>query len=227
MARVAAAHGLRLLADIVPNHMGVDPRANPWWREVLENGPCSPYAEYFDIDWDPITPHLRQKILLPILGDQYGAVLDRGELQVEYDDGRLWLRYFDHVLPINPRQTPFVLRHAVPTLIAELGDAHAAVIEFQSILEGLHNLPPYTDTHPERIAVRQREKEVLGGRLLRLVQETPFVVEAIGQAVAHVNGRPGDLRRTTNFTGCSRRNPTGWRHGAPPWTRSTTGASST
>ena len=115
MSRVAAAHGLRLLADIVPNHMGVDPRANPWWREVLENGPCSPYAEYFDIDWDPITPHLRQKVLLPILGDQYGAVLERGELQVEYEDGRLWLRYFDHRLPINPRQTPLVLRHAVPT----------------------------------------------------------------------------------------------------------------
>ena len=191
MSRVAASHGLRLLADIVPNHMGVDPRANPWWREVLENGPCSPYAEYFDIDWDPITPHLRQKVLLPILGDQYGAVLDRGELQVEYEDGRLWLRYFEHRLPINPRQTPLVLRHAVPTLIAELGDAHAAVIEFQSILEGLHNLPPYTDTHPERIAVRQREKEVLRGRLLRLVEETPFVVEAIVQAVAHVNGRPG------------------------------------
>jgi (1->4)-alpha-D-glucan 1-alpha-D-glucosylmutase len=188
----AARLGLRLMADIVPNHMGVDPRANPWWREVLENGPCSPFAEYFDIDWDPITPHLRQKVLLPILGDQYGDVLDRGELQIEYEDGRLWLRYFEHRLPINPRQTPLVLRHAVPVLMASLGDGHPAVIEFQSILEGLHNLPPYTDTHPERIIVRQREKEVLRGRLLRLADDTPLVIEAMTHAVGHINGRAGE-----------------------------------
>ena len=192
LAEVAATHGLRLLADIVPNHMGVDPRANPWWREVLENGPCSPFAEYFDIDWEPVTPHLRQKVLLPILGDQYGVVLERGELQVEYEDGRLWLRYFDHRLPINPRQTPLVLRHAVPVLVDAVGVGHGAVIEFQSILEGLQNLPPYTDTHPERIAVRQREKEVLSGRLLRLIDESPFVVEAIAHAVRQVNGQAGE-----------------------------------
>lgn len=192
LSALAAQHGMKLLSDIVPNHMGVDPRANTWWREVLENGPCSPYAEYFDIDWDPVTPHLRMKILLPILGDQYGAVLERGELQVEYEDGRLWLTYFEHRLPINPRQAPLVLRHAVPVLQASLGDeTHPSLIEFLSILEGLTNLPPYTDTHPERIAVRQREKEVLRGRLLRLVEEAPLVVEAIGEAVRHVNGTPG------------------------------------
>ncbi len=192
LAGAAAAHGLRLLADIVPNHMGVDPQANPWWREVLENGPCSPYAEYFDIDWDPVTPHLRQKVLLPILGAQYGDVLERGEMQVEYEDGTLWLRYFEHRLPINPRQTPLVLRHAVAGLVETLGEADGAVLEFQSILEGLHNLPPYTDTDPERIVVRQREKEVLRNRLLRLVGDTPAVAEAIGDAVAHVNGRAGE-----------------------------------
>jgi len=191
LAEAAKAHGMRIMSDIVPNHMGVDPQANPWWREVLENGPCSPYAEYFDIDWDPVTPHLRMKVLLPILGDQYGTVLERGELLVEYEDGRLWLRYYDHRLPINPRQTPLVLRHALPPLREALGEDHAGVIEFLSILEGLHNLPPYTDTHPERIAVRQREKEVLRGRLIRLIEETPVVVEAIGQAVAQVNGTPG------------------------------------
>ncbi len=192
LARTAAAHGMRLMADIVPNHMGVDPRANPWWREVLENGPCSPYAEYFDIDWDPVTPHLRQKVLLPILGAQYGEVLERGEMQLAYEDGTLWLHYFDHLLPINPRQTPLVLQHAVPRLVEELGEVHGAVLEFQSILEGLHNLPPYTDTDPERIVVRQREKEVLRARLLRLVTDTPVVVDAINAAVAHVNGHVGD-----------------------------------
>ncbi len=194
LAADAQARGLRLMADIVPNHMGVDPRANQWWREVLENGPCSSYAEYFDIDWEPITPHLHQKVLLPILGDQYGVVLERGELQVEYEDGRLQLRYYDHVLPINPRQTPLVLRLVVPALRETLGDTHPAVIEFLSILEGLQNLPPYTDTDPERIAVREREKEVLRGRLLRLTDDTPLVVSAIGDAVREVNGQAGHPR---------------------------------
>ena len=192
LAAAASAHGMRLLSDIVPNHMGVDPRANPWWREVLENGPCSPYAEYFDIDWDPVTPHLRMKILLPILGDQYGSVLERGELHLGYDDGRLWLEYYEHCLPINPRQAPLALRHALPALRESLGESHPAVIELLSILEGLHNLPPYTDTHPERIAVRQREKEVLRVRLLRLVEETPQVLDAIDAALKYVNGTPGD-----------------------------------
>src|SRR5690606_39749944 len=62
----ASASGMGVVADIVPNHVGVDPAFNLWWREVLENGPCSSYAGYFDIDWDPVTPHLRQKVLLPI-----------------------------------------------------------------------------------------------------------------------------------------------------------------
>ena len=192
LAAAAAAHGMRLMSDIVPNHMGLDPQANAWWREVLENGPCSPYAEYFDIDWEPVTPHLRLKILLPILGDQYGSVLEGGQLHVEYEDGRLWLCYYEHRLPINPRQTPLVLRHALPALREKLDEQHHGVIEFLSIIEGLLNLPPYTDTHPERIAVRQREKEVLRGRLLRLIDEVPLVFDAIGEAVAYVNGTPGD-----------------------------------
>ncbi len=194
LAQAAHARGMRLMADIVPNHMGVDPAANAWWREVLENGPCSPYAAYFDIDWEPVTPHLREKVLLPILGDQYGAVLERGELQLEFQDGRLWLLYYEHRLPINPRQTPLALQHAVEPLRQALGDAHPGLIEFLSILEGLHNLPPYTDTHPDRIATRAREKEVLRGRLLRLVADTPLVADEIDAAVRTVNGSPGVAR---------------------------------
>lgn len=192
LAATAHAHGLRLMADIVPNHMGVDPRANGWWQEVLENGPCSPYAAYFDIDWDPVTPHLHQKVLLPILGDQYGVVLGRGDLKIAYDDGRLWLDYYEHRLPINPRQAPLVLQHALPSLIDAVGDEHPAVIEFQSILEGLSNLPPYTDTNPDRIAVRAREKEVLRRRLVKLIEDTPGVLDGVEASVRHVNGTAGD-----------------------------------
>ena len=76
------ARGMGLILDFVPNHMGLDPSANLWWRDVLQHGQASPFADFFDIDWDPITPELKGRILLPILQDGYGEVLDRGELRL-------------------------------------------------------------------------------------------------------------------------------------------------
>jgi len=86
------AHDLGHIVDIVPNHMAADPASNPWWRDVLENGPSSPYSHFFDIDWQPVKAELIDRILLPVLGDQYGLVLERGELRVRYDDGALPLQ---------------------------------------------------------------------------------------------------------------------------------------
>ncbi len=79
------ARGMGLLVDIVPNHMGVLGNDNAWWLDVLENGQASAYAEHFDIDWAVPDPALRGKVLLPILGDQYGIVLERGELRLGFD----------------------------------------------------------------------------------------------------------------------------------------------
>ncbi len=114
LAAEARAHGLGIVVDIVPNHMGIDPKANPWWRDVLENGECSPHARAFDIDWRPIKPELRDRVLLPILGDRYGIVLERGELELRFADGALSLAYFEHDLPIDPRQAPKVLAAGTP-----------------------------------------------------------------------------------------------------------------
>lgn len=100
------AAGMQHIVDFVPNHMGISTATNPWWRDVLAWGPDSPSAPFFDIDWNPFKTELRRKLLLPILGDQYGRVLDRGELQLELSDGELVLRYFDHRLPINARDVP-------------------------------------------------------------------------------------------------------------------------
>src|SRR5262245_45042805 len=104
--------GLQHIVDFVPNHMGISTATNPWWRDVLAHGPGSPYARFFDIDWNPFKSELRRKLLLPILGDQYGKVLERGELQVEIDPstelgagGHAVLRYFDNRLPLTiPRR---------------------------------------------------------------------------------------------------------------------------
>jgi (1->4)-alpha-D-glucan 1-alpha-D-glucosylmutase len=191
LASDADTRGMGIVSDIVPNHVGVDPSVNLWWREVLENGPCSSYAEYFDIDWEPVTAHLHQKVLLPILGDQYGAVLERGELRLSFDDGQLWLHYYDHTMPVNPRQSPVVLNLAVPYLETLVGPDAPERVEFLSILTGLGNLPPYTDTSAESIATREREKGVLRQRLIRLVEEAPRVAEAIHRAITVANGAPG------------------------------------
>jgi len=98
------AHGMGLMLDLVPNHMGVQKADNPWWMDVLEHGRASRYADYFDIDWEPDNPELVGKVLTPILGDQYGSVLERGELVLRFDAfaGELSLWYHEHRLPIRP-----------------------------------------------------------------------------------------------------------------------------
>ena len=192
-AFVAAARqlGLGHMVDFVPNHMGIGTGANAWWNDVLENGASSPAAKFFDIDWTPVKAALHAKLLLPILGDQYGQVLERGELTLVFRDGALALRYFDHELPINPRQAPRVYRAALAPLTAAVGADSPHLNEFLSIITSLENLPAYTEAGPERMAERQREKEVARGRLSRLVGESPVVADAIAQAIRRFNGEPG------------------------------------
>jgi (1->4)-alpha-D-glucan 1-alpha-D-glucosylmutase len=105
------AHEMGLILDIVPNHMGVGGNDNAWWLDVLEWGRASPYAEYFDIDWDPPDPSLRGRMLAPFLGSSYGECLERGELVLRFDDhdGRLFVGYYDHRFPISPRDYAAVL----------------------------------------------------------------------------------------------------------------------
>jgi (1->4)-alpha-D-glucan 1-alpha-D-glucosylmutase len=187
-----ARHRLGHIVDFVPNHMGIGAGGNAWWRDVLENGPSSPAAKFFDIEWAPIKTELFAKLLLPILGDQYGQVLERGELRLEFRDGALALRYFEHDLPVNPRQAPRVYRRAVDPLTAELGADSPYVHEFLSILASLENMPAYTEQSPDLIAERQREKEVARARLARLVAESPIVLRHITDAIEIANGTPGD-----------------------------------
>ena len=110
-AMVKALHDRAMgqIVDTVPNHMSATPAENPWWTDVLENGPSSPRAAYFDIEWQPVKEELRNRILLPILGDQYGQVLESGELKLEYRDGTFGLRYFQSLLPLDPRTYRVIL----------------------------------------------------------------------------------------------------------------------
>ena len=111
MVAALRAEGMGLVLDIVPNHMGVGYSDNKWWMDVLEWGRSSPFAEYFDIDWDPPDATLRGRMLAPFLGAAYGECLANGELVLKYDatDGRLFVAYHDHRFPIQPRDYAAVL----------------------------------------------------------------------------------------------------------------------
>jgi (1->4)-alpha-D-glucan 1-alpha-D-glucosylmutase len=182
--------GMGHVVDFVPNHMGIG-SSNAWWADVLENGPSSPAARFFDIDWSPVKAELHAKLLLPILGDQYGQVLERGELQLAFKAGTLVLTYFEQELPINPRQTPRVYRLAVDRLTAEVGPDNPFVHEFLSIMSSLQNMPGYTVQDPRLMVERQREKEVARARLARLVSEGEIVLRCIEEAIREFNGTPG------------------------------------
>ncbi|HEX3816655.1 MAG TPA: malto-oligosyltrehalose synthase, partial [Chthoniobacterales bacterium] len=186
------AHEMGQVVDFVPNHMGIGEPQNLWWADVLENGPSSAYAPYFDIDWQPLKSDLRDKVLIPILGDQYGRVLERGELKVCYDAGRFFLRYFEHEFPIAPGTYRHVLQIALDQMAAHKDEEFYA--ELQSILTALEYLPRRDETDPERIAERTREKEIIKRRLERRGQEAPPVAEAISEALTIINGTPGDPR---------------------------------
>ncbi len=185
-------HEMGQVLDFVPNHMGIAEPLNQWWMDVLENGPSSKYAPYFDIDWHPLKSDLHDKVLLPILSDQYGRVLERGELQVRFEAGAFYLYCYEHELPIAPGTYRYILELARENL-AEFKDEDFYA-EFQSILTALEYLPKRTETDPERIAERTREKEIIKRRLERRCQEEPRVQKAIEKALAQINGRPGDPR---------------------------------
>ena len=186
------AHSMGQVLDFVPNHVGIAESLNAWWMDVLENGPSSRYAPYFDIDWHPLKFDLRDKVLLPILSDQYGRVLERGELQLRFEEGTFYLLYGERRLPIAPGTYRYVLQIALENLAEHKEEDFYA--ELQSILTALEYLPKRTETDPKRIAERIREKEVIKRRLERRCAEAPQVQRAIEKALAQINGKPGDPR---------------------------------
>lgn len=188
------SRGMGQILDVIPNHMGIAAGCNPWWNDVLENGPSSAYAEFFDIDWDPVKRQLANKVLLPILGDQYGRILEEQELTLEYADGAFCLRYQDTRLPIAPRSATRILGHRLEALAATLGEADPHLQEYQSIITALTNLPGRTDTAPERVRERMREREVIRRRLARLVEESQPIRASLEETIRIFNGKRGDPR---------------------------------
>jgi (1->4)-alpha-D-glucan 1-alpha-D-glucosylmutase len=187
-------HDMGLIMDIVPNHMGVMGSDNAWWLDVLENGEASIYASFFDIEWHPLKDELRGKVLIPVLHDHYGAVLESGELKLVFDSarGEFSIHYREHRFPVNPREYPRILQRSTDALEGKLGQQNADLLEFQSLITAFGNLPRRQDTSSDRIAERNRDKEIHKHRLAELCARCPAVAECIIPAVEAINGNPAD-----------------------------------
>jgi len=170
--------------DIVPNHMAISGRRNRYWWDVLENGRSSRYAPYFDIDWQPHEEKLRNKLLVPILGDHYGRVLNRGEIEIKRRGSEVFIQYLDHELPASPRSLPPILGSAA----ARTGSDHLAFLA-----DSLSRLPSPTSTDRASVTARHRDKEAVRVLLERLFNETPFIAEAVDSALSEVSEDPNRL----------------------------------
>ena len=179
--RTLGEHGIGQVLDIVPNHMSIVERRNVWWWDVLENGPSSRYASYFDVDWEGPQERLRNLVLLPILGDHYGRVLEAGELKLVRRGGRFEIHYHEHRMPVSPR--------SLDGLLADAGERCGSP-DLAFIADICSQLPSATATDRESIARRHRDKEVLAGQLARLCEEKPAIAVAVDTVVAEVNAEP-------------------------------------
>jgi (1->4)-alpha-D-glucan 1-alpha-D-glucosylmutase len=187
-------HGMGQILDVVPNHMGILGADNAWWLEILENGEASTYAEFFDIDWYPLKDELQGKVLVPVLGNQYGTVLDHGELKLTFDKekGEFSILYFQHRFPVNPREYPRILGYQLEVLQQQLGADNESLLELQSLISAFNHLPGREEAAPEKRAERLRDKEIHKRRLAALCAKSAEVTGFIEQNIKKMNGIPGD-----------------------------------
>ena len=169
--------GLGQVLDIVPNHMAIGPKNLYWW-DVLENGPSSRYATWFDIDWQSAEVKLQNKVLIPVLGDQYGKVLASGQIRIEFKGGSFRVRYGDNTLPLSPRSLAMILANAA----ASAGDDTLGFFA-----DSLSRLPSPDAGDAGLIQERHRDKDVIYALLRRLWNEQPQILTFIARTVDGIN----------------------------------------
>lgn len=185
--------GLGFVLDIVPNHMAIGGRENAWWWDVLENGPSSRYASYFDVDWDSPDAQHRNTVLMPILGDHYGRELEAGEIRIAREGGGFVVRYKDHALPVAPRALDTLLAQATTRCGSDL---------LGFLADAFGQLPLATQTDATSTLRRHRDKEVLRATLDDLCQRDASVADAIDATLTELNTSPqalDDLLERQNY----------------------------
>jgi (1->4)-alpha-D-glucan 1-alpha-D-glucosylmutase len=187
-------HGMGLIADIVPNHMGVMGSDNLWWLDVLENGQASGYADFFDIEWHPLNQALQNKLLIPVLGGLYGEMLAQRQLTLVFDaaQGEFDIYYYQHRFPVDPQTYPLILSSQHEQLAKTFVADDPVFLEYQTLDNSFSKLPLRTETTQEKIEERRRDKEVFKKNLARLCGDNPKIVRFIIYRVAEINRSDGE-----------------------------------
>ncbi|MBX9625316.1 MAG: malto-oligosyltrehalose synthase, partial [Gemmataceae bacterium] len=192
LADALRERGMGLILDAVPNHMcvGAD---NPWWADGREPRPSSPVADTVDIAWyDTPRPGMSGRLLLPVLGDQYGAVLEGGQFKPAFEGGSFALHYYENRFPVDPRTYGKILGPAAADLLDRLGVEHPAVIELTSILNAVDHLPPRGEPDAGKAAMGRVEVASIKRRLADLAERFPEAHAAVVASVERLAGTPGD-----------------------------------
>jgi (1->4)-alpha-D-glucan 1-alpha-D-glucosylmutase len=180
--------GMGLLLDIVPNHMAASPE-NPWWMDVLENGPASAYAAYFDIDWHPPSLTLDNKILLPVLGSFYGHALNNRELQLVFRRGTFLIEYYDMSFPLTPKSYRRILKHREHLLEKKLGADSTSFQEYLGIVAALAALPERESLTMDAAGERRLQVAGIKERLRQLHETNREVQRFVRDNLRIFNGR--------------------------------------
>src|SRR5436853_112896 len=182
--------GMGLLLDIVPNHMAASSE-NPWWMDLLEDGPASASASYFDVDWHPPSRSLDNRILLPLLGDSYANSLENQQLTLVFEEGSFYIRYFDIKLPVAAKPYRQILSHRLDRLKQKIGDASSPIQELEGILSALDRLPERSALLVEKAGERRLNRSAIKERLWRLYTTSADVRRFVDQNVRIFNGKKG------------------------------------
>src|SRR5579862_1112350 len=180
-----------LILDIVPNHMSASSE-NSWWMDVLENGPESAYASYFDIDWRPPSRTLDGKVLLPVLGRPFAEALEHHELKLIALEGKFYVQYFDSLFPLAPATYQFILRRRLNELREALGEHSPSYQEYSGIAAAAASLSEPAAATRDAAADRRQRFESLRQRLRQLLAQDAKVAEFIVQNLSGIQGQPKD-----------------------------------
>jgi (1->4)-alpha-D-glucan 1-alpha-D-glucosylmutase len=186
LGHALAERGMGLVVDLVPNHMCIADDANTRWRDVLENGQGSRWVEFFDIDWGPPKVALPVKVLLPILGDQFGRELESGSLRVEVGDGAFRLAHGAGTLPLTPPSWRLVLEPLWRRVSARAGGESEAAVELESILRALAHWP----AERAQVRARRHERDAVERRVAQLAGDEA-VARDLADVLRELNGVRG------------------------------------
>jgi len=187
-------HSMGIVLDIVPNHMAVMTADNAWWMDVLENGPASRFADYFDIDWTPGRPTMRNRLLVPALAGPLGDIIEQGGITLSFDAtrGTFCARYESLQFPLDPRSYPRLFKACFQQRGQPAGQAVRA--QLSRLLEAFAALPPAQPCPTEVQLLRHREARTLQKALALLCQTHPSLAGFIGDGLGELARLPGKRR---------------------------------